>query len=75
MLTATLTQVCQYPPRYIVGVKGTAPSGLKVDRPHFLTRGPWCKTTARQHAANLQADLDAGRVGWLLGWQKSAPAA
>ena len=75
MLTATVTQVCQYPPRYKVGVKGTAPSGLKVDRPGFLHRGPWCKKIAKQHAARLQDDLDNGRVGHLLGWQKSAPAA
>ena len=75
MLTATVTQVCQEPARYIVGVKGMAPSGLKVDRPHFLRRGPWCKKIARKHAASLQADLDAGRVGHLLGGQKSAPAA
>jgi hypothetical protein len=57
-------------PRFTVGVIGTAPSGLEVRRPRYLTRGPWCKTTARLHAKRLQNELDRGLHGALLGWKK-----
>jgi hypothetical protein len=75
MLRAILTRVpSDSRPRYKVGVAGTAPSGLEVYRPGYLLRGPWCKSTARQHAARLQRELDRGIHGHLLGWQKTADA-
>jgi hypothetical protein len=43
--------------RYNVGVVG-----FNVNRPRFLIRGPWCETTAREHAARLQDDLDHNRI-------------
>ena len=56
MLRAILTRVpSDSRPRYKVGVAGTAPSGLEVYRPGYLLRGPWCKSTARQHAADSSA--------------------
>jgi hypothetical protein len=55
--------------RFHVGVAGTAPSGKHVNRPQYLRNGPWCKTTARKHAARLQRELDRNLHGHLLGWQ------
>ena len=55
--------------RYSVGVAGEAPSGKHVYHPQFLRAGPWCKTTARQHAKRLQSELDRNLHGHLLGWQ------
>jgi hypothetical protein len=73
MLKAIVTEVKRLSAveskRYNVGVEGIAPSGLSVNRPRFLTRGPWCKTTANEHAKRLQDDLDHNRIGHLLGWQ------
>ena len=74
MLKAIVTEVKRLSTveskRYNVGVEGIAPSGLSVNRPRFLTRGPWCKTTANEHAKRLQDDLDHNRIGHLLGWHK-----
>jgi len=55
--------------RFNVGVAGEAPSGKHVYRPQFLRAGPWCKTTARQHAKRLRSELDRNLHGHLLGWQ------
>ncbi len=55
-------------PRFNVGIIGTAPSGLEVNRPRFLIKGPWCKSTARAKAKRLQSELDKGLIGRLLGW-------
>ena len=44
--------------RFHVGVAGEAPSGKHVYRPQYLRNGPWCKTTARIHAARLQRELE-----------------
>ena len=55
--------------RYNVGVAGEAPSGIHVYQPRFLLRGPWCATTARQHARRLQSELNRNLHGHLLGWQ------
>jgi hypothetical protein len=54
--------------RFKVGVAGEAPSGKHVYRPEFLRAGPWCKTTALQHAKRLQSELDRNLHGALLGW-------
>ena len=54
--------------RYNVGVAGEAPSGKHVYRPRYLTGGPWCMTTARQHAKRLQSELDRNLHGALSGW-------
>ncbi len=57
-------------PRFNVGIMGTAPSGLEVNRPRYLTAGPWCKSTARMKAKQLQSDIDRQLVGHLSGWYK-----
>ena len=49
--------------RFHVGVAGEAPSGKHVYRPQYLRNGPWCKTTARIHAARLQRELDRNLHG------------
>lgn len=72
MLKAILTEANSIAgnKRFNVGVAGTAPSGLKVYRPHYLIRGPWCITTARQKANTLQSELNKNLHGSLLGWLK-----
>lgn len=55
--------------RFHVGVAGEAPSGKHVYRPQYLCNGPWCKSTAREHAKRLQRELDRNLHGYLLGWQ------
>ena len=57
--------------RFHVGVAGEAPSGKHVYRPQYLRNGPWCKTTARIHAARLQRELDRNLHGALLGWRNN----